>query len=759
MRNDQKGILASAKPQKAMACTNCRKKKIKCDGKIPSCNACARNKQSCIYVLSRRRGRPSRAGKELERNINSLPKLLPKMAIAPELSEQEKFSSSLEHTKSPESAQPITSSSFLISEQAHSLQQISQNNNQINSNSLLNNHNYFQPLENDENDNYTTYIIKHRRSSCAYENKDSENYSQSIESSSFSRNYNKSSKKPRLSGIGSVAKMISSHNTFVATMVPVIPIHIKSKVYNEPDVLLYFHYFNTQYPIIHYPSFREEYDDGTVPNYLVMAIKAIGRRYSKQPSVVLSDNLPLAGLDLSAIATSLAEIAMQQDPNTSLIQTLMILSIFEFGIGKPNRAYDRRNSAIKISYKLGINLLDSGGRERKERSLITAESCRRLWWILLYSDRLFSFISSISSIRPVIDESLFRVDIPYKLVDYYIPNNSSPEMDMVYQTTLANKEFGRFDDYEVVNWFHSITPLTLIIGHIVYQRQAAYRIFNSNVLSPNNTESLIDVSWKNALSEFLRNMLVIDAEINLWKSELDENKSKDSDSILKMSRYHRKLQLHGVIIYHQFLVLYAFEKLKPYLKTFSATCTPVLWLKTSAKSAWCKIASSTEYMQTLAQKKYHQLISNNTSGSIEGHEWEYCAPHVSFFLYMAVKVCISFSHWMTAYKKIKASSKDSNNFANQEKSPQSYYFNNLIGQLFNNAEQNSDLIIPELDKTILEIEEQISTFIDLIKVCSKYWNDRDYVKVLQNLTNSPHLFTDLTETIETILLEIGKKLF
>ncbi|KAJ2375458.1 hypothetical protein H4S02_008218 [Coemansia sp. RSA 2611] len=117
--------------------------------------------------------------------------------------------------------------------------------------------------------------------------------------------------------------------------------------YIDPNIIEFFHYFNALYPIVHWPSFKEAYDDGTVPNYLILAIRALSKRYSKQPSVVLSGQLYSAGQDLAAIASSLAEVATREDPNTYLIQTWIVLSMFEFGMGRIKQAADRRELAVR----------------------------------------------------------------------------------------------------------------------------------------------------------------------------------------------------------------------------------------------------------------------------------------------------------------------------------------------------------------------------------------------------------------------------
>ncbi|KAJ2853232.1 hypothetical protein FB639_006574, partial [Coemansia asiatica] len=117
--------------------------------------------------------------------------------------------------------------------------------------------------------------------------------------------------------------------------------------YMDPNIVEFFHYFNALFPVVHWPSFKEAYDDGTVPNYLILAIRALSKRYSKQPSVVLSGQLYAAGQDLAAIATSLAEVATREDPNTYLIQTWIVLSMFEFGMGRLKQAADRRELAVR----------------------------------------------------------------------------------------------------------------------------------------------------------------------------------------------------------------------------------------------------------------------------------------------------------------------------------------------------------------------------------------------------------------------------
>ncbi|KAJ2751353.1 hypothetical protein IWQ56_006898, partial [Coemansia nantahalensis] len=182
--------------------------------------------------------------------------------------------------------------------------------------------------------------------------------------------------------------------------------------YMDPNIVEFFHYFNALFPIVHWPSFQEAYDDGTVPNYLILAIRALSKRYSKQPSVVLSGQLYAAGQDLAAIATSLAEVATREDPNTYLIQTWIVLSMFEFGMGRLRQAADRRELAVRLAYRLELSHIEARASQRRARSLIVAENCRRVWWTLFYADRYFSLVSSDPAIGPAIHESTYRVGFP-----------------------------------------------------------------------------------------------------------------------------------------------------------------------------------------------------------------------------------------------------------------------------------------------------------------------------------------------------------
>lgn len=51
------GEFADLRPS-FQACDMCRKKKIKCDGKMPSCTQCLNNKAECVFTPAEKKRQP-----------------------------------------------------------------------------------------------------------------------------------------------------------------------------------------------------------------------------------------------------------------------------------------------------------------------------------------------------------------------------------------------------------------------------------------------------------------------------------------------------------------------------------------------------------------------------------------------------------------------------------------------------------------------------------------------------------------------------
>ncbi|KAJ1735000.1 hypothetical protein LPJ61_000787 [Coemansia biformis] len=445
--------------------------------------------------------------------------------------------------------------------------------------------------------------------------------------------------------------------------------HAGSSNYMDPNIVEFFHYFNALFPIVHWPSFKEAYDDRTVPNYLILAIRALSKRYSKQPSVVLSGQLYAAGQDLAAIATSLAEVATREDPNTYLIQTWIVLSMFEFGMGRIKQAADRRELAVRLAYQLELSHIEARASQRRARSLIVAENCRRVWWTLFYADRYFSLVSSDPAISPAIHESTYRVGFPRAMREATPP----PQPQQQQQAAPPDGEFPRYNDHDVILWFQSAIPLSLLMGHLAHQCRSAEHLFRGGLAERSAHVLWEDTEWLTALNDFVRCFLVIDAEIAQWRQQLgaattlprrasnpaasrgDAARGEyegNAHSTRDVTLFHRELQYHALVIIHQCLALYTFEKLRLNLSALASACTSLLWLESTATQAWRKVVRSADVIRTRAQARAAELASARAStsgtmpnGAAPEPEWELCAPHMPFVLYLSAKVHVCQYHW------------------------------------------------------------------------------------------------------------------
>ncbi|KAJ2002652.1 hypothetical protein GGI04_003253 [Coemansia thaxteri] len=336
-------------PPKCQACTNCRQKKIKCDGSKPTCSACLRNAAECQYVPSRRRGRPARAHREYERPYaNPLP-ILPRQPRAPAHHHTDinpKYHPPLKQLAPTRllptlpHLQPATPIAPLGSILAAALFPGSPNS--------LSEDDAAGPLGHRSSGSESPLPSYVRPPPFLVPAGDRGGHQTMAHATPLvipRPTQPQPQPQPHPHGSGSFPAAAYSSSSSSHAKAPAVSTAAIS--YVDQNIIEFFHYFNALFPIVHWPSFKEAYDDGTVPNYLILAIRALSKRYSKQPSVILSGSPNAAGQDLAAIATSLAEVATREDPNTYLIQTWIVLSMFEFGLGRIKQAADRRELAVR----------------------------------------------------------------------------------------------------------------------------------------------------------------------------------------------------------------------------------------------------------------------------------------------------------------------------------------------------------------------------------------------------------------------------
>ncbi|KAJ2522170.1 hypothetical protein H4217_000942 [Coemansia sp. RSA 1939] len=749
-------------PAKCQACTSCRQKKIKCNGVKPICAACVRSGADCLYVPSRRRGRPARAHREYERPyMNPLP-ILPRQptALAPAThsSDQAKYQPpqqqqnkqqqqpntvlpTLPHLQPAQAGQgtlppppptappgsavlssplPPILSSTQSNRHHHHIQQHQQHHGSIHQ--RLHSHQQQQQQQPQQ----TLAPIGSILAAALFPGSP---HSTSEDDAVQSGHRSSGSESPLPHAVRLPPFLVpggdrGGHQTMMQTtplVIPhpsrLLPTHTSStggsgtdtntgvgvgsssggggngggSSYMDPNIVEFFHYFNALFPIVHWPSFREAYDDGTVPNYMILAIRALSKRYSKQPSVVLSGQLYAAGQDLAAIATSLAEVATREDPNTYLIQTWIILSMFEFGMGRMKQAADRRELAVRLAYQLDLSNIEVRASQRRARSLIVAENCRRVWWTLFYADRYFSLVSSEPSICPAIHEATYKVGFPRTMREATPPPQPAGSAG---DGRPSDIEFPRYNDHDVILWFQSSIPLSLIMGHLSHQCRAAEQLFRNGLAERSTAKLWEDTEWLAALNEFVKSFLVIDAEIVQWRQQLNaastmsasmgENGSwtppspphgkkaeeegsspapqrdtarnnggsNNAHSTRDVTLFHRELQYHGIVIIHQCLALYSYEKLRQSLSVLASACTSLLWLESTATQAWKKVVRAADFIRARTNARATELANARasasgtmTNGAAPEPEWELCAPHMPFILYLAAKVHVCQYHW------------------------------------------------------------------------------------------------------------------
>ncbi|KAJ1912169.1 hypothetical protein H4219_005703 [Mycoemilia scoparia] len=455
---------------------------------------------------------------------------------------------------------------------------------------------------------------------------------------------------------------------------PVQPAFKKPQTTFEPGILEYFYYFNGLLPIVHWPSFKEAYEDAIVPNYLIMAMKALSRRYSKQPSVVLSGSAYSAGQDLAAIATSLADIATNDDPNTYLIQTWLILSIYEMGMGRLEHSAERRRKAIDVAHQLGINKLEVRAYQRKARSLIVAENCRRVWWAMHYCDRFFTLIINNSRVNMLVEEGSFQVAFPHPMQEsspsqsaypFPLPPPQSSSSGEGSATASKKDNAGgsdqqgiaaRYVDSDVMVWYQYSIPFSIIVGHLVQQLRYTVRLFGQGQAERPIEHIWADKEWLNMLNDYMKQFMMLDAEISQWRSQRNSNtvlslaanngdagkgnaanNGSPSHTTLSTIRLHCDLELRALTILYQSLALYLYERLKPRLQDLTSCCTHLMWIESMAQSAWPKVIRAAELILSKVEARSKEIACMQEHGYSEP-EWELCTPHMPFILSLSAKI-------------------------------------------------------------------------------------------------------------------------
>ncbi|KAJ2881029.1 hypothetical protein IWW38_005857, partial [Coemansia aciculifera] len=134
--------------------------------------------------------------------------------------------------------------------------------------------------------------------------------------------------------------------------------------------------------------------------------------------------------------------------------------------------------------------------------------------------------------------------------------------------------------------------------------------------------------------------------------EVPQQPPQQHHSTRDVTLFHRELQYQGLVIIHQCLALYAYEKLRISLSALASACTSLLWLESTATQAWKKVVRAADVIRTKTNARANELANARASvsgtmanGAVPEPEWELCAPHMPFILYLSAKVHVCQYHW------------------------------------------------------------------------------------------------------------------
>lgn len=184
------------------------------------------------------------------------------------------------------------------------------------------------------------------------------------------------------------------------------------------DQLLYSYYasVHTTVPILHWPTFEQEYEDvykaGSLENVpsvwssLLFAVLGLGLLYNSDPKL----RRPEIGKDL--LETSLACVSLWNDDFViDHARSALLTSMFLMEMNNKSAAWTWLASSVRISQDIGLY------SENGPWPTIEGEMRRRVWWAIYVWDRLMSLELG----RPMlIEDSDCDIALPAAVDEHYI---------------------------------------------------------------------------------------------------------------------------------------------------------------------------------------------------------------------------------------------------------------------------------------------------------------------------------------------------
>ncbi|KAL4804987.1 fungal-specific transcription factor domain-containing protein [Aspergillus unguis] len=201
-----------------------------------------------------------------------------------------------------------------------------------------------------------------------------------------------------------------------------IPFIFNSQSQLEPFIDAYFQLYHTSYPIVHEATFRAQFMEiiprppGATWQVLLFVISALG--------VFTSSTTPTdIDLALFTAAKERLSIDVLETGNLVLVQALTLISNYLQKRNKPNSGYNYMGLARRVAMGIGLHKEFQAPNSSWDASLLTLEMRRRVWYCLY----IFDIGAMITFSRPL--------DFPNEGVDVHLPMNVH-DSDITAQTRI-----------------------------------------------------------------------------------------------------------------------------------------------------------------------------------------------------------------------------------------------------------------------------------------------------------------------------------
>jgi len=445
----------------ARACDMCRKKKIKCDGKMPKCSHCENYKTECIFTHVEKKRAPPKGAKYIEGLENRLGRMESLLRLSGLLAE-DGGRTDLGTLEKRLAERQQNGRSNAATPSSHNSPPVQQTRNNSSS----------TPGQSNSSDHNTSPQIPNRRSKPSDGNRDVTNLfkkdAKDVDAladqmcSLITNNYGET----RYIGSSSGFSIFSpkgiqwvNEKTGDASFQNMIASaaqedktgwdHWKPEVFNdlfqrrifrplpgrqECYALLkdYFENFNCMFPLFHEPTFMhlvdkhyslEPYDGSGWWASLNVAL-AIGHRLRVMSNVVGQEEDEVAWAYLKNAMAVMSELTMR---NTDLlsVQALLGMALFLQGTPNPQPSFFLVAAAIRLAHSIGLHKRGSGFNLND----VENEQRKRVFWIAYLLDKDLCLRSGRP---PVQDDDDMNVDLP----------SESPP-DNVGNVPLANEKDGK----------------------------------------------------------------------------------------------------------------------------------------------------------------------------------------------------------------------------------------------------------------------------------------------------------------------------